>query len=576
MDTKISKYFCIFCDNCPNFSEMSDAYNHYKNHMKSPYFCENCDNKRKCSQSHSDEDTSEEENSLIEMWIERFLSYQSELTDKTYGDLFRASKLFAGCAVCETFLRLCSNDGIEFGKGDIHWSSNQSTANESRHACSHLRYYPFECFHCEKSGKYHKKCDMSEITRHIRNSHSLSVKNPNFETMIKSVKIRKLESLIDYSFKHRHQKQVAPTVVAEKAPQPTAHVIPQTTPKPSQTPPAVSPVRSSKRIINQTPKPPPVVVEPPPKRPKIMSQTVVINKNQNQNNLRMSPSKVRNTYSNNDVVLNIRRAIPPNQRTVVNNMNNGGNRMTQMKAKVEIKFKPIVKTGTNPVVNNQTFRSKQNNIISGDQIIIKKVSEPSTSTPKAISLIQRPITKVTAKPVIHTINPMSLSLSQQFSDMMDDEGEEDYHMTIEQNSDKIIQNVNYFCIFCPQKIADKEEAYRHLQKHVDYYPIVCLLCGEGLTDCQSFMKHHRESHPEATKGKYKKKEQPIVDKWISSFLYSQATIIRSFPPRESCPVCDLLFTKTDIMSNKPRRCTVNRKIDHLYRSVNCPLVLRIF
>ena len=187
--------------------------------MKSPYFCENCDNKRNCGQNHLDEDISEEENSLIEMWIECFLLYQGELTDKTYGDLFHAAKPFAGCAVCKIFLRRFSNDGIEFGKGDIHWSSYDLTANELKDAYSHLQYYPFECFLCEKNGKCSPKdtkklfgpkaCIKSQIIRHITRYHSMYVANRALESIIKSVKIRKLESLIEYSF--QHQKQVEQT-----------------------------------------------------------------------------------------------------------------------------------------------------------------------------------------------------------------------------------------------------------------------------------------------------------------------------------------------------------------------------
>ena len=580
MDTKISKYFCIFCENCTNFESISDAYNHYKNHMNCIYYCPDCDNERKCSQSHTQNDESfEAEQGLIEMWIERFLAYQSEFIDKTYADLFRSTKLFSGCAVCESFLRLCNYNGIEYKKGEIHWSANQATANESRHSCSHLRYYPFECYHCEKVGKYHKKCDFSEITRHIRNSHSISAKNPNFESLIKSVKIQKLESLIEYSFKNRCQP-------GSQGSKKGVTTTPQPPPQPTQT----SPLRSSRRVTHSPKRftsPVPVVSEPKAKRPKMEAQLYIINRNNdnnsnNQNILKLSANKAnKNTTicsDKNDVILSLRKPIAnqrqvinANQRSFIQNNNNGVNRMSASKAKVEIKFKPIARTGSHPMVSAQGVRPKQNNLISGDQIIIKKVNETSKGGPKPISLINKTAVKVTAKPVIHTVQ--DLSLSQQFSDMMDDESEHSLKFDI--TSDKIIQNVNYFCIFCPEKYTDKEEAYRHLQKHVDYYPIICLTCGEGLTDCQSFMKHHRESHPAAVKGKYKKKEQPIIDKWISSFLYSQATIIRSFPPRECCPVCDLIFTRGDVMKNKPRRCTINRKIDHLYRSDICLIYLKL-
>lgn len=90
-------------------------------------------------------------------------------------------------------------------------------------------------------------------------------------------------------------------------------------------------------------------------------------------------------------------------------------------------------------------------------------------------------------------------------------------------------NVEYFCIFCQElKTKDKEEARRHYQRHVDYYPLVCSLCGQGSCDLPEFLKHHTSTHPNSEKGRYKRREQPQIDKWINGFLYAQATIIRAF------------------------------------------------
>ncbi|CAG2168074.1 unnamed protein product [Oppiella nova] len=500
MDTRISQYFCIFCEKCTHFECLSEAYDHYNHHMKVQYYCVDCDNDRKCNAKHSPEgELDAVDAGLIQMWTERFLSYQSELIDKTYSDLFRSCKLFTGCAVCQTFLRLCTQNDIKYSKGDIQWSHNEALSNETRHVCSHLRYYPFECNKCESDGRYHKKCDMSEITRHIRNSHSSTLKTTSFDSLVKSVKIAKLESFIQYCFENRKQNVQS---IASNAPA------------------VMTPTRTSKRLLTQTPKPIPIVSVSKPKKPKLETQMVVANNgNESHNNAKSKETKTTTICSDkNDVVLSLRKPKTSNHslnnslsftqnKIIINKPLNGNQKVTnslsKSAAKVEIKFKPIVKT------YSQMNNTKQN-LISGDQIIIKKVPEVNN---KGMSLI----------------NKTALNSA---------------------------------------KMPTKELAYEHMQRHLDYFPIICLTCGEGLTDLQSFMKHHRQSHPEAVKGRYKKKEQPVMEKWIASYLYSQTTIIRSFPPRETCPVCDRVFSRTDIQNNKPRRCTINRKIDHLYRHLS--------
>lgn len=534
MDQKIGKYFCIFCENCIDFNTINDAYNHYKLHMNLSFYCINCDNNctqkqlknKKCdqNQSHSkSEKISSEEECLIEMWIERFLSYQNELIEKTFRDLLKGSKLFSGCPVCESFLRLCDYNRISYNREEIKWSNNQSVANECRHACSHLRYYPFECLKCEKVGRYHKKCDMSEITRHIKDSHSMLLKTNNFESLVKSVKIRKLESFIEFGFKHKNKSDLKTGYISAVVS------------KPSRT---VSFNNKTKLEIKG------VFPESRPKRAKLETQTVVANNHhfKNDNTVKVNDSKSITVCSDkNNTVFSINKK--PNNCKNNEKIENS----EQKTAKVEIKFMPI-KTYSNTSMNSTT-KPKQNNLISGDQIIIKR---STNDNPKAIEI------KCAQKPV----TPLSNILSQQFKDMMEDES-----MDITNTTDANIEykNVEYFCIFCTEKLLSKENAYQHYQNHVDYYPIICLTCGERLTDLQSFLTHHRETHPEAVKGRYKKKEQPNIDKWITSFLYSQATIVKAFPPREQCTVCEQVFTREEVDANRPRRCTINRRIDHMYR-----------
>ena len=125
---------------------------------------------------------------------------------------------------------------------------------------------------------------------------------------------------------------------------------------------------------------------------------------------------------------------------------------------------------------------------------------------------------------------------------------------------------DYFCVFCDQRdFSGREDVRRHYQHHLEYYPILCSLCGSRATDLPDFLKHHTTCHPGCEKGKYKRRELPHVDRWLSGFLYAQSTIVTAFPPREQCPVCDKVFSAEQIAGARPRRCTINRKIDHVHR-----------
>ncbi|XP_054161375.1 uncharacterized protein LOC128959447 [Oppia nitens] len=550
MDKKLQKYFCIFCDNCITFETMSEAYNHYKNHMKVHYYCNDCDNDRKCVEedhNSNDKTLSVDETGVIEMWIERFLSYQSEVIDKTYSDLFKSCKLFTGCAVCQTFLRLSAANDVKFAKGNVQWSHNEALPNEVRHVCSHLRYYPFECNKCESDGRYHKKCDLAEITRHIRNSHSYSLRDNQLETLVKIVKINKLEEFIHYCCAQRksNSQSIAP-------------------------PDVPTPTRTSKRVLSQSQRTPTEQhVKCLIKRSRIETKIIPIvcdndcNSNLNEPMIKISGSDVitkrsksTDNTSSGSLRFNPQKIKTDSQKKIVMKIN----RHSLIKSdKVEIKFKPIVKTYSN-LSTNMSIKTKQN-LISGDQIIIKKSAEVCNKRSQSTGAI------IKTKPVVYTNT--NFNLSQQFSDLMDTEDCNQFQqIDINEHNFNSESNTGYFCIFCTENFTVKEIAYQHIQKHIDYYPIVCLLCGEGITDIQEFIKHHRQTHPKAVKGKYKKKEQPLYDKWISAYLYSQTTMIRSFPPRETCPVCDRVFAKQDIMKNKPRRCTINRKIDHLYRHLS--------
>jgi len=162
-----------------------------------------------------------------------------------------------------------------------------------------------------------------------------------------------------------------------------------------------------------------------------------------------------------------------------------------------------------------------------------------------------------------TESEMSLrnSFHQEFGNIFDDD-------MIESSNNNNIQDgdIEYFCVFCEERgFKDKDDAKRHYQHHLEYHPVICSLCGFKALDIQDFLDHHTSSHPDAEKGRYKRREVAHIDKWISAFLYTQTNLIKTFPPREHCLVCEKVFSQDEITAARPRRCTINRKIDHIHR-----------
>lgn len=152
------------------------------------------------------------------------------------------------------------------------------------------------------------------------------------------------------------------------------------------------------------------------------------------------------------------------------------------------------------------------------------------------------------------------NFQRQFGNIFDEE------MTSAALTQPVTGDTNYFCVFCDERdFSGRDEARRHYQHHLQYYPILCSLCGTRVTDLSDFLRHHTSSHPGCEKGKYKRREVPHIDRWLTGFLFAQSTIVSAFPPRENCPVCDKIFTAEQIANARPRRCTINRKIDHVHR-----------
>ena len=250
MNHSFRHYFCIFCDS--RFDDLQNAFDHFKEHMSNSYYCKVCDYKLSnvpcddevksatCNLDHSQQEVDiSKECTIIEMWIERFLSYQDEIQNKTDSNVITSTKFFLGCPACDVLIKECNvpvpKDVLEYREatyqstvaqfgasleaghaGNLTTSSSPTVplfggGKESvkchtvRHACAHLRYYPYECVSCEEVGKYQKKPDISEMMRHIKDSHLKNnfhmLLNQPVEQLVKFVRITKLERFIEYYLK---------------------------------------------------------------------------------------------------------------------------------------------------------------------------------------------------------------------------------------------------------------------------------------------------------------------------------------------------------------------------------------
>lgn len=495
------KYFCIFCDS--KFEQIDSAFNHYKEHMNSPFYCKICDFKLSTESSDAGENDAVEakngtcdvdhesleaetdissESSIIDMWIERFLSYQEEIQNKAKPSVVSSTKFFLGCPACDILIKECHvevpNDVLQHREVNAAKESEKSDSSGTvqctsdllfgggkdsvkchtvRHVCAHLRYYPYECTVCEENGKYQKKPDISEMMRHVKDAHGTNMTSANTDLLVKFVRITKLERFIEWYLRTHPMVRFDPV---------------------GSTP--------SKQLLNHS------------------DMQRVVNPDL------LPPNSGRITYPKGMVTM----SQPPK---LISSL--------------------LMKKSTSLMTKNRVNSSAPNSLLDSRQ--------------------NRPVAKP-GRPTVAQTNRDNFHL--QFQNIFDGD-----MMKMSMNQEEDL-NVDYFCIFCQDfTTKDKDEARRHYQSHVDYHPIICSLCGVGSTDLPEFLKHHTSKHPEAEKGRYKRKEQPHVEKWINGFLYAQATIIRAFPPREQCPVCDRVFTPDQVAAARPRRCTVNRRIDHVHR-----------
>lgn len=125
----MDSYFCIFCK--IKSSDQNDIYEHIKNdHFKDSAFCRVCDciPGATCGKEHPfvGSDPAEED-ILVDIWLDRLLSFQEELIKTNAHLLWKSNqkmhRLFLGCPVCDMIIgtyKINVNDNREVRKTPIH------------------------------------------------------------------------------------------------------------------------------------------------------------------------------------------------------------------------------------------------------------------------------------------------------------------------------------------------------------------------------------------------------------------------------------------------------------------------
>ncbi|RWS29750.1 hypothetical protein B4U80_13640 [Leptotrombidium deliense] len=120
----------------------------------------------------------------------------------------------------------------------------------------------------------------------------------------------------------------------------------------------------------------------------------------------------------------------------------------------------------------------------------------------------------------------------------------------------------YFCVFCEAKtyFTSKLDACSHLAEHLNYFPVVCLLCSNKFADLKSLMAHHSEVHAATTSPwgddpsaslLYVVNEDEDTEKWIEDFLDFQNSgsswNLFSASFQHNCFVCKRLLNEFPTM-----------------------------
>lgn len=115
----------------------------------------------------------------------------------------------------------------------------------------------------------------------------------------------------------------------------------------------------------------------------------------------------------------------------------------------------------------------------------------------------------------------------------------------------------YFCLFCAAKFNCKLDAYPHYGEHLEYKPVVCLLCEHRFHDTDAFNMHHQLNHPQASDLMYEIHEDQNIERWVDEFLEFQNSaaskrLLLKCSCGLCCPVCEKIKLKR---SNLPIQAT---------------------
>ncbi|XP_074600070.1 uncharacterized protein LOC141854326 [Brevipalpus obovatus] len=142
----------------------------------------------------------------------------------------------------------------------------------------------------------------------------------------------------------------------------------------------------------------------------------------------------------------------------------------------------------------------------------------------------------------------------------------------------------YFCVFCKVKVIFNTylEAQFHFGKHLNYAPVICLICSGRFQDLDSVMKHFKDDHS-GTKDDnflYYVNNNIQIEKWIEDYLNFQISqdIYTLLNPDYCafCPVCNQLTKPTEENHMKsvriPMEIAMPHVLSHLnYRPYRCNL-----
>ncbi|RWS15488.1 hypothetical protein B4U79_15287 [Dinothrombium tinctorium] len=118
--------------------------------------------------------------------------------------------------------------------------------------------------------------------------------------------------------------------------------------------------------------------------------------------------------------------------------------------------------------------------------------------------------------------------------------------------------IRYFCIFCDDMkiFTSKLEACSHYAEHLNYYPVVCVICSCKFSDLKSLLSHYALMHSNPRSSwavdssgllLYVVNEDEDIERWIEDFLdfQSSATSWKLFNVRYKsiCPVCKKMFNE---------------------------------